>query len=263
MIPLLKHLINENFQLAMKLYGSQLTADDLHFLTRLCNNDYTFKTLAGLLIEDKQSYFHWKDKNWIDALLQLRNYNKHLFPIEYFSFDSPTPTVTKQILQDRAEIIKTISAWPSIAKRNLRGDISIPRREFHKLKTAIEYIDVHLNFLENRTEEQKDKIFMKIFSSNHPTFEKVLDFVEEKKNLLQGGTAFSKKAFNKLVKKNTFDLQIVYDKRNIVVVDVTSQSGIKLMDWEGDNSIAIVIMDMFMLLLILTKNKQVRDSFIF
>ena len=124
-------------------------------------------------------------------------------------------------------LIKTISKWPKVAKRNLRTDIAKPSENFNRLRDIIEYIDAHLNYLNNRNDEQKKLIYNKIFSSDHPTFNDVLNFVEEKQNLLQGGTAFTKEQLYKLVSENDFDLKIVYDKNNVVIVDVTGQSGIK------------------------------------
>ena len=233
----LQYLLLENFQLAMKVYGDKLSPEDVEFLTKLCGRDYTFKTMADLLIQNKEwGDAGWKDKKWKDALDQIRNYHKNVFPIIDFDYDSVQPVVTKQMMENRANIIRVFSTWPKIAKRNLRKDIAQPRSAsgFSRLINRVEYIDAHLHYLDGRNEETKDAIFKKIFSSDHPTFEEVLDFVEDKQNLLQGGKAYSKEGLYKLVEKYDYDLNIVYDNGNVVVVDVTGQPGIKVI---GCNSL--------------------------
>lgn len=235
MIKLKSLLITENFQLAMKVYGGSLTPDDIDFLTKLSEKDYTFKILTDLWIEDERgkSFNKWNDKDWENAVIQLRNYNKNVFPIVGFNYDSIQPVVTKQLLEARAKVIAIVASWPKIAKRNLRRDIALPRNQFSRVLNNVEYINQHLYYLNNRSEEIKAKIFQKIFSSNHETFEEVLDFVEDKRNLLSGGT-YDKVGLYKIVQANDYDLNIVYDRGNIVVVDVTGQSGIKLI---GCNSL--------------------------
>lgn len=226
----LQYLLLENYQLAMKLYGDRLSPEDIEFLDKLSGRDHTFKTLADLMVQAKSTEFYgWGDKQWKEAVAQLKNYHRNVFPIEDFSFDSPETVVSTQMMNARSDIIKTISTWPKIAKRNLRKDIATPRsgREFYVLRNAVEYIDAHLGFLNNRTDQQKDAILRKIFSSDHPTFDEVLDFVEDKENLLKGGQAYSKEGLYKLVEKYDYDLKIVYDKGSIVIVDVTGQPGIK------------------------------------
>ena len=101
------------------------------------------------------------------------------------------------------------------------------------IKDVIGHIDMYLRYLENRPEDQKEKIYRKIFNSSHQTFEDVYDFVEDKSNLFSD-KAFSKEELYQLVKENDYDLKIVYDKNNVVVVDVTGQPGIKII---GCNSI--------------------------
>lgn len=232
-------LILENYQLAMKLYGNRLDQDDIAFLDRLTGRDYTYKTMAELLIQNKEfdDRSGWSDKAWADAYTQLKGYDRRVFPIEGFDFDSRRAVVSKHLMDVRAKVIRTVAKWPSIAKRNLRRDIATPRdvREFVALKNAVEYADAHLSYLENRTPEQKEAILRKIFSSDHPTFDDVLDFMEEKENLLKGGkVAADKKDLYKLIEKYNYDLNVVYDKGNIVVIDVTGQPGIKAL---GCNSL--------------------------
>lgn len=219
-------LLWENYQLALKIYGDELTSEDVEFLGKLSNKDFTFKTLADLLIEDKKDHNKWDSKKWEMTLSQLRNYNKHVFPIKDFSFDSTKSVVTKRILEYRQKVMDVIREWPTIAKRNLRKDISLPRSDFYRLYDRVSYIDAHLSYLNNRDDTQKSMIMKKIFSSDHSTFEEVLDFVETKENLLQG-KAFSKEELKKIIEKNDYDLKLIYERGDILIVDVTGQPGIR------------------------------------
>lgn len=233
----LKKLILENYQLAKKLYIDThlLTKEEEDFIYDLCNGDYTYKTLCDLYLEDKQSHDHWRENDWKSVVLQLRNYHGRVFHVKNFSFDSDKPTITKDIIKHRQQILTTIYNWPSYARRNLKQDISEPRnsREFYKINDNIDHINRHIKYLNNRSEEQKEKILKKIFNSSHQSFNDVLDFVEDKSNLFTEKT-FSKEELYQLVKENDYDLKIVYDKNNIVIVDVTGQPGIKII---GCNSI--------------------------
>lgn len=212
----------------MKVYRGKLTQENIEFLTELCEKDYTFKILADLLLEDLADFRKWTPKDWENAVLQLRKYNKRIFPIINFSYDSIKPVVSKKMMDDRWNIIDIVGKCPKIALRNLREDITKPRGNFMRTLDRVEYINQHLNYLNNRPDETKEKILRKVFSSDHPTFEDVLDFVEDKQNLMIGG-AYDKQGLYDLVAKNDYDLKIVYDKGNVVVVDVTGQPGIKLL----------------------------------
>lgn len=232
----LRFLLPENAQLATKLYGNKLEAADIEWLDRVTHGkkDHTYKTLVELMLEDKQAYARWNLQQWQDAYAQLLNYHENVFPIEGFSFDSPVQSVYKKTLTERAKVLKIIGKWPKFALRNLRGDIRLPRQSFTKVLDRIEYIEMHLSFLENKPADQKVVILKKIFSSDRPTFEDVLDYVEEKENLLAGTFKMSKDDLSKIIKNHEYDLKVVYDKGNIVIVDVTGQPGMKAL---GCNSL--------------------------
>ncbi len=234
----LQNLIIENYQLAKKIYGDKLTPEDEEFLTNICHKDHTFKLLADLLMEDKLSDGHliprWTEKDWKNAHIQLKDHHRNVLPIKDFSYDSRVPIVSKKMLKDRLKVILILSEWPSIAKRNLRRDIARPRKTFSDLEDKVAYINVHLGYIENRDDAIKAVILKKIFSSDHPSFDDVLDFVKDKENLLKGGKAYSKEGLYELVKEYDSELNIVYDRGDIVVVDVTGQTGIKVI---GCNSL--------------------------
>lgn len=233
----LKDLIEENFQLARKLYidKGELSDEEVSFIKSLSTDTHLFKTLADLYIEDRKGHSRWKPENWRKIVTQLKNYNKNIFPIKGFSFDSIEVVVTKRMLEEREDLINIFSKFPSLAKRNLSLDIKIPRGswQIHSLKHTIDHISIHLRLLDNRSDAAKNLIYKKVFSSSHPTFESVLDFLEDKVNLLNN-KAYTKQELYTLIAENSGDLRRVYDKGNIVIVDVTSQPGIKLI---GSNSL--------------------------
>jgi hypothetical protein len=225
-----KDTLQENYQLAKKLYidAGKLTADDDAFLTFICNRDYTYKTLADLLLEVKQYHIGWNDDMWKKMHIMLRDYNPNVFPILNFNYDSKTVSVSKQLMESRLSVIMTVAHWPSTAKRNLKTDIRVPRnaRQFKELENDVEYANRYLGYLENRPISAKDKVLQKIFSSQHVTFADITNFVEEKPNLLND-KVFTKDELKAIVEKNSYDLKIVYDVGHIVVVDVTGVDGIK------------------------------------
>lgn len=160
---------------------------------------------------------------------QLKNYNKNVFPIKNLDLNN-----TKDIwdliksLDNRNKIIEIFKKFPSIAVRNLKNEIRIPRdsKEFLNLKNDLEYIKSHLSFMSNKKEEVRNKIMQKIFKSN-TSIKDILDFVEEKENLI-GGEKITKKQVRDIVNNNYhYELEIVYDKGNIMIIDVTGVHGIK------------------------------------
>jgi hypothetical protein len=160
--------------------------------------------------------------------IQLKEYNKNLFPIKNLDINN-----VKDIwglircLNLREEILNEIKKFPSIAVRNLKNEIRIPRdsKEFLDLRDNIKYINSHLSYLSNRDEKSRDKIYQKIFKSNN-TFSDIIHFVEQKENLL-GGETITKNKFKEIIKENSYDLETVYSKGNIMVVSVTDVDGIK------------------------------------
>lgn len=237
MIKLKSLLIVENYSLAKKLYIDTGILDDtaVKFLSRLCDNDYTFKTLADLYIENLETHHIKNNSVWTSIVKMLRDYNKNVFPVKDFSYDSKEPTMTIATILLRNKCIEILKKWPSIAKRNLNGDIKKHRHpsQFGLLKQQLEEINNMLSYLENRSDTAKSVIYKKIFSSDHPTFNDVSDFLDNKSNLLYG-SAFTRNELYSMVKDHDDYLNIVYDKNNIVIVDVTGQPGIKLI---GCNSL--------------------------
>lgn len=159
---------------------------------------------------------------------QLKEYNKNVFPIKGFNING-VKDVWELIkaLNDRGKIIEDIKKLPSIAIRNMKGDIRQERDsdELRSYRNELEQLTSYLSLLNNRSEKMKKSILNKMFSSQNLTLDDLLSFVEEKENLL-GGANVTKAQVKKVVSEND-ELQIIYEKGNIMVVEVTGPDGIK------------------------------------
>lgn len=229
----LKDLIVENFQLAKKLYidTNKVSPELVKLVSYWTGNDkYIFKTLLELKMEE----FSWNGtlvskSDWQDIVIQLKNYKTNVFPVAGFSFDSNGPSSTINTWIYRAKVLQNWNQLPSIGKRNLRKEVSVPRnsRQFFEINNTLNYIHSLLKNLSNRSPQIQEKILKKIFSSNHSTFESVVQFLEDKGNLISDEDTLSKDDFKKMVAENQFDLKIVYEHGDIMIIDVTGQPGIK------------------------------------
>jgi 8-oxo-dGTP pyrophosphatase MutT (NUDIX family) len=159
---------------------------------------------------------------------QLKAYNKNVFPIIGLN-----PNGVKDIwsliraLNQRAKILEDIKKLPAVALRNMRGDFRQQRdsSDLQAYRSGFEHFLAYYSMLGNRDARLRKTIENKMFVAN-VTLEDLLRFVEEKENLV-GGAKFTKNSIKKLVSDNDYDMEIVYDKGNVMVVDVTSPDGIK------------------------------------
>lgn len=165
-----------------------------------------------------------KVKNYYN---QLKNYDKNVFPIKDLNINE-VKDVWELIrsLNEREKIIKEIEKMPSIAIRNLKNDIRTQRnsKELQEIRSIIEYINSHLSLLSNRESNVVNKIYQKIFKSG-TTFKQIINFVEEKQNLL-GGEIITKKQIKEIA-EDSYDIEIVYEKSNVIVLEITDVEGIK------------------------------------
>jgi len=157
---------------------------------------------------------------------ELKNYNKNVFPIEGFDL-LHIEDVGNIIwaLKQRKKILEEFKKLPSVAGRNMKADIRQERSgyEMNRYRDRLEYFLGHFSLLGNRNDELKQKIINKMFKTNI-TLEQLLDFVEEKRNLL-GGAEFTKEKIREIAE--TEDVEIVYEQGNIMIVEVSSPNGIK------------------------------------
>jgi len=168
--------------------------------------------------------------------LQLKAYNKNVFPIKGFDNINGVKDIWNLIgaLKQREAILKELGELPSIARRNMSEEIREPRNnaEMQHYRSRIEYFTNLYSLLSNREGRIKAMLDKKMFKSGI-TLKDLIDFAEEKPNLI-GGKRLSKADVIKIINENDDELSIVYEKGNTIVVDVTGPEGIKAI---GCNSV--------------------------
>jgi len=158
---------------------------------------------------------------------QLKSYNKNVFPI-----DGLNPNGVEDIwnviqaLKQRAIILEKIKELPSVALRNMREDIRTPRtgNQMNRYRDDLETFLAHYSLLSNRDEKLRSVVLKKMFKSG-VTLDELLDFVDEKENLL-GGAKFDNEMIKKIINEND-ELEIIYEKGDIMVIEVGGPYGIK------------------------------------
>lgn len=165
----------------------------------------------------------------IQALHQdLINYNKNVFPIKGFNINGVENIhYFMSALKQRRLILKMFAELPSIASPNMKAEIRTERTypELQKYRSDLEYFMAYYSQLSNRDEAARAKIEDKMFK-NGVTLDQLLDFAQEKENLV-GGTKFTKKKVKEIVQEDGYDLEIVYDKGNVMIIEVSGPDGIK------------------------------------
>lgn len=224
-------MLSENIQLADKIYFKPgiLNQDEKDFIIGITNGDNTTKLMCDLYFQSKGKWNHEKSKKSLPNIYdQLLKYNKNYFPIKGFDLYNKNNNLTIDLFETRNEIIKGMAELPSIAIRNLKDDIRQERdySEFEEYKRSLTYFLSHISYLANRNEKMIQKIYNKMFKSN-TNMNDLVHFVGEKENLL-GGANITKKQILDVIKNNHhYELDLVYNKGNIMVVDVTGPNGIK------------------------------------
>lgn len=158
----------------------------------------------------------------------LKAYNQNVFPIKDFNINGvKNPLNFVYGLERRDTIIKQMNLLPSIAIRNLKNDIRTPRTsdELNEYKRKFKYFMAYYSLLGNRDEQLRKKINDKMFKSN-TTLDRLIDFAEEKRNML-GGETFTKNKIKSLLNNYHHELNIIYDKGNVMAVEVSGPHGIK------------------------------------
>ena len=254
-----KNLIKENLQLADKVYfkAGKLSPEVRDIILGITNGDpytkimtdiYYYKLMEGHMAKDlalkkanpenlgtSQIENDILTNDEVNRLIpiynQLKQYNKNVFPILGFNLNGveDVPYFIKT-LESRQKILNIFNKWPSIAKRNMKYDIRKERdnREMNNYRDDLEYADAHISQLENRNEEAKKVIQQKIFPNN-TTLDDVMDFIQDKENLL-GGTDLTRKQIGQILKKDREqydELKVKYNKGNVMIIEVTGPYGIK------------------------------------
>lgn len=178
----------------------------------------TIKYIRDPNIDSVESYVRINVRKFYN---QLMNYNKNVFPID---FEQDTYGVIKSF-EMRDRLLKHFENLPSIAKRNLKSDI----REVRNYSTIKAYLDrfnyfmAHYSLLSNRSEEVKRNFDKKLFRNN-TTLDDLEKFVDDKEEFI-GGTELTKSKIIEMEGEEDFD--IVYQKDNVMILEVWSVEGIK------------------------------------
>jgi hypothetical protein len=179
----------ENLQQAEKLYfkTGEINPIDKDMILDITHGDnYTkaicdlFKIVSGVKFLVNTGKMR---ERLTDFYIQLKEYNKNIFPIKNFNLD----LLRYYELDIRKKLLDNLKKLPSIGIRNLKHEIRQERtyEELCKYENDLEYFLAHLVYFDNRDEKIKEMIFKKMFKSGI-TLDELVDFVEEKENLLQG-----------------------------------------------------------------------------
>lgn len=232
-----RSIIFEYLQQAEKTYFKPgvLSNEDKEQILKITNGDNFTKTISDLYYsmakskKDSETRIPDYELEVLKgAYEEIKNYNKNVFPIkDYNPFEIKNAFEFIRGLNNRKEIIEKMKLLPSIAIRNLKNDIRVPRnsKELERYKSDLKNFILHIASLGNRDEKMRDAILRKMFKSN-TTMADLSNFVEEKQNLL-GGAVFTKKKVKDICDEYMSESDIIYDKGNIMVVEIYGPRGIK------------------------------------
>jgi hypothetical protein len=234
MKDIIKKLLRENIQQADKLYfnNGKLSKEDRDIVFKITNGDNYTKIITDIyyvLTKERPSYLTTGgdiSKTLIVIYKELLNYNNNVFPIS--NFNNLQPYDKYQSILKRKQLIEKLNELPSIAIRNLKGDIRKERNinELDSELNSLDYFLAQYSLLSNRNPEQKRNIEKKMFRSGI-TFNDLYSFAGEKENLL-GGENFDKKKIIEIIKNDDYgELEIKYNKNDIMIVEVSGPYGIK------------------------------------
>ncbi len=252
----IKNMLRENLQQADKYYfkTGKLSEKAKQIILMITNGDpytklvtdmyyaelmqthkigqWALKTIDDKHVETDNPETDVLDNNSLKDLQALHqdlvNYNKNVFPIKGFNINGVENIhYFISALKQRRLILKMFNELPSIALRNMKSDIRQERSylELQDYRSDMEYFMAFYSQLSNRDDAAKAKIEAKMFK-NGVTLDQLLDFAQEKENLV-GGTKFTRNKVKEIVKEDGYDLDIVYDKNNIMIVEVSGPEGIK------------------------------------
>jgi len=227
------NFINENLQLADKYIFNKniLSNDDKEYLLRICSDKKYFFILSQFYIYIKNYSFLRKD---INLLYQnLKDYDKKFIDIKLDLYKNYNKDLIGKLIEELENVnkIKEIfNELPSIALRNLKHELKTLDNSWdikHYLD-SLKYLQSLYSYLGNKDILYKKKIEQKIFKNN-TTLRQIINFVDEKHNLFLD-EKISKKEIIDIIEESQerWDvLNIVYEKNDILVVEVSDPDGIK------------------------------------
>lgn len=196
--------------------------------------EWAVASLDGLDAERKDEYeVHEKSlsiEDWKgvkEFYNDLKLYNKNTLPVKGFNVKGVPNTLQLQsALKYRRGIIEQLQHLPSVAMRNLRGDLRIPRdlEEIVNYKRSTETFMRYFMLLKDRKSEMMSKLEKQFFKANI-TMAQMVDMAEDKSNLL-GGDSIDRNSVQDIVASTGGDLEIVYEKGSYMVIKVMGPEGI-------------------------------------
>ena len=245
-------LLSENIQLADKIYFStgKLSPEEKEYILGITDGDVTTKIISDMyynakypVISDYMKKYYTSEESLkilSNDLLkdlkehlpnihkQLKTYDKNVFPIKDFDIlnRNNNDSIDPYTFEHRQKLLDNIDKLPSIAVRNLKGEIRKERTgiEINKYNEQLEYFLLQLSHLSNREPSMLEQIYKKLFKSG-ATLDSMIDFTEEKRNLI-GGVPVTKEEIKEIIEDHP-DLNKVYEQGNVMVIEVYSPEGIK------------------------------------
>jgi len=231
-----EELIIENLQLADKEYFNKglLSKEDKEYILKITNGDHYTKIISDIYFYIKENYSVYKSLygnfSLNDIYNELKNYNKNILPLKNLNiYKTPQKEINQliQYLFYRKYIINFFKKIPSTAIRNIRNDIRLERNftEFNLFVVLITELDEQIDKLNNRDDKIRNKILNKAFKSNN-TISNIVDFFDNKENLLSSDK-IKKEDIIKLVKNNSINSSIVFNKKHNLIIKISNPEDLK------------------------------------
>lgn len=222
----------ESKDLALKVYNDIYSDGKKSELINITKGDNYSKMLFDIayILGHRYEYS-------IDSLIHyykvIKNYNKNLFPIknfELFSKEVPRNASLLTQIDYREECIDTFNELPSIIKRNLRKETHT-FLDLKLYKDKLAHLYGLIQYLENKGDVSKDRIFKKAISSKH-SIDDMINFFGEKSNLIDGRVITLEYLVS--LEDNLEESYIIYNTNNIVVFEIANPNDMRIV---GENSL--------------------------
>lgn len=228
----MKLIINESQLGKIILYENIQLADKIYFKTGLLKPEVRediLKITNGDIFTKWVCDFYYVDGPWhfeeFYKLLKRYTIRKNFIPINLNEIETKNVIGYYYFLKHREKIIKLLDEVPSIGLRNIKKDLSnLTMNNIYDFEHKLSYFIGVYSKISNRKPEILEKINNKIFNSKN-SLEDMIDFLEDNEFLLSQGELDREKIME-IIEEN-YDLDLVYDKNNIMVVEVSGPSGMQ------------------------------------
>jgi|GEM_PF-4885296 len=229
--------INENLQLADKYFFDKniLSQDDKDLLLSVCKEKKFFFLLSQIHIyyNDKDFLKKESDKNNLQIRYEeLVTYDKKFININLDLYKFYSTREIGNIIENLKYIKKIKDIFndlPSIALRNLKHELrNLQDYEIKSYSKDLSYFYSNYLLLSNKPDLYKKKINQKIFKKG-VTLSDLIKFSDDKYELFLDDKVSKKEIIDIIEESHITDdrLNIVYEKNDILVVEVSDPSGIK------------------------------------